>query len=112
MKTLSIKVPPAVSDFFDELLLPDNAFSSDGKPYIKRRLIGGALAFWILTILEGQINEEQWQAYKEMKYGNEVIFKLAVAYCRAKRGVKGYRIDQKGNVYVPNLFLQQKVVKK
>ena len=109
MKSLSVNCTAGMSNFFHEVLRPNNGFREDGKPYVKRNLTCGALACWILIMLKGQISETQRLAYIEQNENNECIFKLAAAYLRAKRGVKGYRIDEKKIVHGPNL--SQKIVK-
>jgi len=91
-----------MSDFFTELLRDGNPFG--GNAYHIQRLVCGSLAFWAVLMLRNRINERQLELYKTQN-NNEYIFKLAVGYCRAMRGVEGYSIDRRKIVHGPDLEL-------
>ena len=110
-KTASFDVEAAIlalKDFFDEVTRPDTAFrrGRDGEPFTKYHIVCSALALLALSLIGANINKAQYRACE--KGSNDYILRLAIAYCRAKRGIEGYWIDEKKVVHYP----QRKVVKK
>lgn len=101
---------PPVKDFLNELSRFDNAFFDYPNP--AQLLISTALRWYIYTLLGDKIPDFQRQAYAFSTEGEDFdllgLFNLAVAYSKARRGVKGYWIDVDGVVWGENLKQQKK----